>query len=413
MPRLRPYFGLVHLLLAQAAVGAEYIELDANFDQGSLAVDQSAVAGDDVSLAGRDNFYPGRWKWLYFSVDGVDGQRPTFRIGDNFALGGDNLQGHEMVYSYDKRNWRYFDHNAWRAKKGRFEFSNNRPFSAPKVHIAFGVPYPYQRVVRHTRRIASCRWVRPTNAGNGTLTLGETLVVSDDVGRRIPPLKLFAYEIGDFDSANRDFKVVLVSGVHANESPGNFVLEGLVDFLVGDDDEAAELRRRAAIFVYPMINPDGRYAGYNRGVVQNDALGPNRHWRPPCYGGLHNLRVVGEAMKADAAPADIVIDFHADAGGKSGHYAFVLPAWQRHPLWVQYRQREPKVGARDARLINHTMARFGRDELGADFSITFETQFIPGEDATRYRQLGANWGVALHEALASAPRKAAADAATQ
>ena len=61
---------------------------------------------------------------------------------------------------------------------------------------------------------------------------------------------------------------MLVGGVHANETLGNFTLEGLVDFLVSDDLEAAQLRRYAEFYVYPMANPDGRYAGYNRSTVQ-------------------------------------------------------------------------------------------------------------------------------------------------
>lgn len=406
MHSLRSLLGLLTLTLALASPGsvaAETIRLDADFDQGSLAVDDSTIDGEEVALVGRDNYYPGRWKWLYFAANGVAGWQPTFRIDDNFALGGDDLDGHQMVYSYDQRTWHYFDQNRWLPDAQVFEFSNDRPFDAAKVHIAFGVPYPYERVVSHTERISASPWVRPTPSGDGSLALGESPRVRDDLGRRIPPRKLFAYEIGDFDAAELTRKVVLVSGIHANESPGNFVLEGLVDFLVSDDPAAAELRRATRFFVYPMVNPDGRYAGYNRGVVQPDVYGPNRHWTPPNYGGLHNLRIVGEAMRADAAPADAVIDFHADAGGKSGHYAFVLPRWQVHPLWMRYRELEPTVEAKNAKLINHTMARFGRVELGADFSITFEAQFLPGDDVARYHELGAHWGQALHDAFLPSP----------
>ena len=74
-----------------------------------------------------------------------------------------------------------------------------------------------------------------------------------------------------------------MSGVHANETLGNFTLEGLVDFLVSDDLEAAQLRRYAEFYVYPMANPDGRFAGYNRSTVQRVNVDPNRAWNPPNY----------------------------------------------------------------------------------------------------------------------------------
>jgi hypothetical protein len=108
---------------------------------------------------------------------------------------------------------------------------------------------------------------------------------------------------------------------------------------------------------------------------------------------------VGEALLADVGKADILIDFHSDSVGKSGHYAYVLPAWQDHPLWRNFQKLEPEVQTRDAKLVDRTTARFGRDELGADFSITFETQFIAGEHAERFRAMGANWGRALYRTL--------------
>jgi hypothetical protein len=105
--------------------------------------------------------------------------------------------------------------------------------------------------------------------------------------------------------------------------------------------------------------------------------------------------------RADVARADVVIDFHSDSVGKSGHYAYVLPEWQDHPLWTNFLQLEPQVQTRNARLRDRTMARFGRDELGAKFSITFETQFIAGEQSHRFFEMGANWARALHATLAA------------
>jgi hypothetical protein len=49
--------------------------------------------------------------------------------------------------------------------------------------------------------------------------------------------------------------------------------------------------------------------------------------------------------------------------------------------------------------VDDTTAKFGRDVLGADFSITFETQFLPGENADRFLELGRNWGRAFFRAL--------------
>ncbi len=84
--------------------------------------------------------------------------------------------------------------------------------------------------------------------------------------------------------------------MHANETLGNFVLEGLVDFLVGTAPEAELLRKYADFYVYPMINPDGRFAGYNRSTVADESLDPNRYWAPSEYGGIAEVGAVATAM---------------------------------------------------------------------------------------------------------------------
>jgi hypothetical protein len=193
---------------------------------------------------------------------------------------------------------------------------------------------------------------------------------------------------------------VLVGGVHANESLGNYTLEGMIDFLIGESREAGLLRKQAEFYVYPMANPDGRHAGYNRSTVEQPSLDPNRFWSPPGYGGLDEIKVVGDAMLDDTtASADYLIDFHSDTAGKEGHYGYVLPQWQGDPLWLNFRQLEPAVRTENAVLSDATTAKFGRDELGADFSITFETQFLAGEHVDRFLDLGRNWGIAFFRTL--------------
>jgi hypothetical protein len=397
----------ISLLISPPAARAEVI-LQADFDQASLNIARSRVDGDVVTLVGRDNYNSGHWKWIYFAAKGVAGRQLTFRIDGDYVFGSGTLAEHRMTYSFDRKNWKFFDINQLSAD-GMFTFFNETPFREDAAYIAYGLPYPYQRVVEHAERIAASPWVHPTPSGAGSLIIGRSPGGIDDMDRTIRPRNIYGYRISDDQPAEhrdnhavaRKTKVVLVSGVHANESLASYVLEGLVDFLISDAPEAQALRRRAEFFVYPMVNPDGRRAGYNRSTVQYSTRRPNRHWKPPAYGGLDDIRLVGEAMRADVVSADVVIDFHSDSVGKSGHYAYVLPEWQDHPLWTNFLQLEPQVQTRNARLRDRTMARFGRDELGAKFSITFETQFIAGEQSHRFFEMGANWARALQATLAA------------
>jgi len=58
--------------------------------------------------------------------------------------------------------------------------------------------------------------------------------------------------------------IVISARVHPGESPASFMVEGFLDFLTGDSDEAVELRKRFIFKVIPMLNPDGVIIGNSR-----------------------------------------------------------------------------------------------------------------------------------------------------
>jgi hypothetical protein len=391
-------------IAASAARPAGAVTFDANFDSGSLLSANSSTSGNTVTvnLAGRDNFNPGLWKWLYFKGSGVAGQQVIFNIDDDFATGGSDLVGHKMVYSYDNQNWSFFDVNFRTSPQNLFTFYNPAPVpvGADDMWVAYGLPYSNGRVESLAAELAASPWVSPTLTANPALVIGQSPGGVDDLGRTIAPRDMFGFKITDSASTAPKARVVLVGGVHANETLGSFTLEGLLDFLVGDTLEAGVLRRQAEFYVYPMANPDGRFAGYNRSTVQRESLDPNRYWVPPNFNGLDDIEVVGDAMLLDAgASADYLIDFHSDVAGKTGHYGNVLPQWQSNPLWLNFLALEPTVDTNNALLEDDTTAKFGRDRLGADFSITFETQFLPDENIDRFLRLGENWGHAFFRTL--------------
>jgi hypothetical protein len=391
------------------------ITLDADFDSASLCLSPSgacddagvasSVSGNTVTLIGRDNFNNNQWKWVYFRADGVDGQVVDFEIGDDFTTGGSNLADHKMVYSYDQQNWTFFDNNQLNGGEDKFEFSNDTAFTQDSVYVAYGLPYPYQQTVDHTASIASSPWVSPTPSGNGTLVVGQSPGGTDDIGRTIAPRNLYGFKITDSAAAGPKKKIVLAGGVHANETVGNWTLEGLIDFLVSDDLEAAQLRRYAEFYVYPMANPDGRYAGNNRTTVQVDDIDPNRAWNPPNYvepgdaSTLVDIARVGNAMRLDTGhDIDYMIDFHSTVNHSIPyHYGFILPEWQSNPFWLSVLTREQDLFTANASLIDFTAAKFGRDVLNAEFSATFETLFIADENTDRFLDLGRNFGLAWHE----------------
>jgi hypothetical protein len=194
--------------------------------------------------------------------------------------------------------------------------------------------YTPQMVTRHTQLLAALPWVTPTHSGNQELVLGRTPGrprnphFPDDP--EIPPQTIYGYQIGDPGGPPPRVKMVVAAGNHGTEFTGNWMLEGMVNFLAGNDPEAILLRRTAMFYVYPDVNPEGRYqavhqielkaapdpdAGTNmrhRGNPELYAAGEpdnNRVWNT--IGKFAHIDTLTRAMKADTGGCvNYLWDFH-------------------------------------------------------------------------------------------------------
>ena len=402
-PRFRAALPAVLAFLTAAAVSAlAEITLHQDFDSGALLVDESFVEGDWVYLEGPDNFNSGRWKWIHFRADGVGDRELYFQIGDNFASGSSRLGTKEMVYREEGGDWEFFDNHVWDSNAGTYTFYNDAPFSAGTVWVAYSFPYPFQRVVDHVEAVRGSPWVLPTASSGENLVIGGSPGGVDDRGRTVPPLPLFGYRITDPESGVADKeRIVLCSGVHANEVLAGYVLEGLVDWLIGDDPRAAALRREVEFFVYPMVNPDGRYAGYNRGGVQHPGRDTNRFWREDLYDDMDDIRQIAEAMKTDTGSERVswVLDFHSWTNTLD-HFVIMNPPGDETVFWEELTRMEPDMGLNLGHpgSANPTTRWFALNRLNAEYGVIPETMFRPGEYPERYLAMGRRFGIAFfHE----------------
>ena len=73
--------------------------------------------------------------------------------------------------------------------------------------------------------------------------------------------------------------LVFTARVHPGETPGSFLMKGLLDFLLGDSREAKLIRKHYVCKLVPMLNPDGvRYGNYRCSTLGVDL---NRRWACP------------------------------------------------------------------------------------------------------------------------------------
>jgi hypothetical protein len=293
------------------------------------------------------------------------------------------------------------------------------------VQIAYAIPYSYQRSVNHVQQVLASPWAEPTHSADANGVIGQTRGGTDDIGRVIPPLNLYAYRITDPSTDSPTVpkrKVGLSTGLHAGETLGTYTFEGLIDWLISDDPRAAKLRKTTEFFVYPVLNPSGRYAGLNRTTISNINRDPNGLWNENLWSAnaYQDIRNTGQAMINDvfSTPGgglDAFIDFHstvpdyANPTGLPNDFGFVDAADSNTDWWLEVQRlmngnliEYTTTGSGD-----YTSTGFARRKLGAQTEITVETQFTWERNIDYYHNLGQNFGVAFYDAWVPEPASSA------
>ena len=73
--------------------------------------------------------------------------------------------------------------------------------------------------------------------------------------------------------------VILIARQHPGETVGSHVMQGCIDFLMGNSEEAKKLREIYLFKIVPMMNPDGVLVGNSRTSFAGCDL--NRRWTRP------------------------------------------------------------------------------------------------------------------------------------
>jgi hypothetical protein len=113
--------------------------------------------------------------------------------------------------------------------------------------------------------------------------------------------------------------VFVTARVHPGETPASFMCQGLIDFLLSDDQDAILLRKSVIFKVVPCLNPDGCYNGNYRCSASGYDL--NRCWQFPKE-WVHPTVLAVKTMLAEytANPSynlHFYIDLHAHSTNKN------------------------------------------------------------------------------------------------
>lgn len=141
------------------------------------------------------------------------------------------------------------------------------------------------------------------------------LIEISEIGKTVENRKLEIIRVGSDSAPHRVF---IRARAHAWESGGNWVVQGLIKHLIGQDRDVKKYLKRYCVYILPMANKDRVAQGGTRFNMRGMDL--NRKWDKPAdplnspeNAALENWlqRKIEEGMKPD-----LIIDLHNDAEGK-------------------------------------------------------------------------------------------------
>ncbi len=279
-------------------------------------------------------------------------------------------------------------------------------------------PYPTWKTDAFVASVKSSPYVQRTASGDANLIIGHTrgtvggdsngFHYLDDCGRTVPSLPIYGFKVTDTSATGPKTRIVVDAGNHSGEPLSGYVLEGLVNWLTGTTPEANALRKAAEFYIYPCMDPEGRYSGYYVSSPVNPNANHNRIWFNPI--GNPEVQIIENAMRTDTGGGvTYSLDMHVDWNDSmlygtnamlSSLFAKCLAL--RDPAYGTYSLDDPDTGY----CQSWTQLPFTQGGLDARYASTPEFGEIYNDTVAAQHQRGQNFGLAFYDAIANVPNKA-------
>ncbi len=261
------------------------MHISANFDAGNIEV-INAEDQTNIQLAIRPDVGGEFFQWFNFRLSGEVGEQYVLNImnaGKASYLAG--WEDYQAVASYDREYWFRLPTSY---KEGKLTITAE--LACESIQIAYFAPYSYER---HQDLLAAVQ-VHPLACLEH---LGETLDKRD----------LTLVKVGDGDSKKRS--IWITARQHPGETMAEWLVEGLLNSLLDEDNATAKLLlEKANFYIVPNMNPDGSV----RGHLRTNAVGTNlnREWANPSI--EKSPEVFHVINKMQETGVDLFYDVHGD-----------------------------------------------------------------------------------------------------
>lgn len=261
------------------------MHISANFDAGNIEV-INAEDQTNIQLAIRPDVGGEFFQWFNFRLSGEVGEQYVLNImnaGKASYLAG--WEDYQAVASYDREYWFRLPTSY---KDGKLTITAE--LACESIQIAYFAPYSYER---HQDLLAAVQ-VHPLACLEH---LGETLDKRD----------LTLVKVGNGDSKKRS--IWITARQHPGETMAEWLVEGLLNSLIDEDNPTAKLLlEKANFYIVPNMNPDGSV----RGHLRTNAVGTNlnREWANPSL--EKSPEVFHVINKMEETGVDLFYDVHGD-----------------------------------------------------------------------------------------------------
>ncbi|MFT4940112.1 MAG: murein tripeptide amidase MpaA [Paraglaciecola sp.] len=261
------------------------MRISSNFDSGNIHVIR-AEKEDDIQLSIPKDNQSDFCQWFHFKLESTAFVKHEISIvGLKNSAYPEGWENYQAVASYDRQEWFRID----------CEFDGDKlgitlTPEYEHVYLAYFAPYSYDRhldLLAWAQKSFDCKQV----------FLGETLD-----GRDMSMLV-----IGE--PAEHKRTIWITARQHPGETMAEWLIEGLLERLLDEDDALARLLLSKAVFyVVPNMNPDGSV----RGHLRTNAIGVNlnREWSEPSMQRSPEVFLVKQQMKLTSV--DLFLDVHGD-----------------------------------------------------------------------------------------------------
>ncbi len=276
--------------------------IDYNFENGSPLFweirEDSSVLISLIYDHERDspNRANGHWHFIVFAEKGTT-MSLVLQNFDNIYNGHYSAPNHDNTscfLSVDGKNWT----NIETVKNSQNQLEIELKMPSDSVFVARLEPYRISDLEKLKSEIN-----------------GHPLIDFTEIGKTVENRSLEVIRIGNESAPNQVF---IRARAHAWEPGGNWVVQGMIKYLLGKDPDVKKYLKRYCIYVLPMANKDRVFHGGTRFNMRGADL--NRNWDKPADPYISPENAALESwlqlqIKKGLKP-DLVIDFHNDAGGK-------------------------------------------------------------------------------------------------